>query len=150
MSRESPPSASAPTVADDLRWLPLLDFTNGNGLAATFQFTRQQSMLASSSACVLRLKFTNRSSDALANVGLVKVQLGPGQNLTPFVPISHLGAGGSAETNLHIDFAGSRQPLRFHLASDRGAFPAEIRPPQGELLRPAPLSRAEFAAIRAR
>ena len=145
-----PPPASAPTVADDLRWLPLLDFTNGNGLAATFQFTRQQSMLASSSACVLRLKFTNRSSDALANVGLVKVQLGPGQNLTPFVPISHLGAGGSAETNLHIDFAGSRQPLRFHLASDRGAFPAEIRPPQGELLRPAPLSRAEFAAIRAR
>ena len=27
--------------------------------------------------------------------------------------------------------------------SDRGAFPAEIRPPQGELLRPSPLSRAE-------
>ena len=145
-----PPPASAQRAADDLRWLPLLDFTNGNGLAATFQFTRQPSMLASTSACVLRLKFTNRSSDSLANVGLVKVQLGQSQSLTPFVPISHLGAGGSAETNLHIDFAGSRQPLRFHLASDRGAFPAEIRPPQGELLRPSPLSRAEFAAIRGR
>ena len=72
------------------------------------------------------------------------------QSLTPFVPINHLGAGGSAETNLHIDFAGSRQPLRFHLTSDRGAFPADIRAPQGELLRPSPLSRAEFAAIRGR
>ena len=81
---------------------------------------------------------------------LAKAQLSGGQTIGPFAPVSNLPAGAAAEVHLHVDFAGSRQPVRFHLATERGSFPVEVRPTQGELLVPAPMDGAAFDAARAR
>ena len=145
-------AAAAPQVPPpELRWHPLLDFTNGNGLGAEVLFSRQRSLhVGGEHAIVLRLRLRNSSAQPFASISLAKAQLSGGQTIGPFAPVSNLPAGAAAEVHLHVDFAGSRQPVRFHLATERGSFPVEVRPTQGELLVPAPMDGAAFDAARAR
>ena len=129
----------------------LLDFTNGNGLGAEILFSRQRSLhVGGEHALALRLRLRNSSAQPFASISLAKAQLSGGQTIGPFAPVSNLPAGAAAEVHLHVDFAGSRQPVRFHLATERGSFPVEVRPTQGELLVPAPMDGAAFDAARAR
>lgn len=38
----------------------------------------------------------------------------------------------------------TRAPIRFHLSTDRGSFPVELRSPLGELMRPHPMTIEAF------
>lgn len=86
------------------------------------------------SACLVLIQFENTSSQPFTHISIGKPQIAPEQQLLPFHPISFLAPGSRADAHVAIDLAGSRQPLRFLLATDRGAFAAEIRPPMGEMV----------------
>jgi len=141
-------------------WASLLDFTNGNGLAARYRFLREgtprdQPTLGStvglpSGACHLLIELHNTSALAFTHISVTKPQLGPEQSLHPFSPVSLLPPASHGEVRLSIELAGSKQPVRFHIATDRGVFGVEVKPPMGELLRPARLSLADFETTRTR
>ena len=80
-------AASAPPM-----WNLLLDFTNGNGLAARWRFARDPpsawapalASAASASSRLLLLEFSNNSTMPFTHVSLAKAQLGHEQQMIPF------------------------------------------------------------------
>jgi hypothetical protein len=98
----------------------------------------------------LLFELHNKASIAFTHIALAKPQMSEHQGITPFVPLSYLAPGGRANAHVSLELGGARTPVRFLFATDRGAFPAEIRPLMGEMLRPAPLSAPQFDATRAR
>ena len=139
-------------------WTLLLDFTNGNGLNARWRFARDPpsawpanlQSAATPSSRLLIVEMQNTASEPFASVAFAKVDLGKDQSLVPGQPVTFLQPGNVAYASAVVELAGSRNPLRFHLATDRGSFAVEVQPPQGELLAPKLLSLEAFDALRAR
>ena len=103
------------------------------------------------SAVLLALELRNTSeSIAFTHVSISKPQVGADQALIPFPPVTYLPPMATCVVLLALDLHGSRAPVRFHLSTDKGAFPVEVRPPQGELLAPAPLALEAFETLQAR
>ena len=140
------PSSTTALPSVPPRWTLLLDYTNGNGLNARWRFARDGE--SSSSQQVLLLEFRNHSTLPFTHISLIKAELTPEQKLLPFQPVTYLPPNSSGFAQCAIDLGGSRSPLRFHLATDRGAFAVELRPPQGALLKPMPQSLEAFESLR--
>ena len=139
-------------------WTLLLDYTNGNGLNVRWRFARDPTSAwpatlqaqATPSARLLLLEYHNTSTMPFTQVSIVKPQLGKDQSLTPGPPVTLLPSGSTCVAHAAIELAGLRTPLKLQLATDRGAFPVEVRPPQGELLLPKPITLDAFEALRTR
>jgi len=115
------------------------------------------------SARLLLIEMNNTSSMPFTHIEITKPSLGAidesrlstamtpaEQGILPFNPITHLPAGSSCIAQSALQLGGSRNAVRFHLHTDRGAFPVELRPPMGELVGPAPIEPDAFEKLRSR
>lgn len=127
----------------------LLSKINGNGLSATYRFTRNPH-LYSPSMTNINIIFTNNTGDDISDIRLGKKNLSAGMNVHDFACLSKLPPNCSLPATLGIDFNDSTHPANFEIVSSLGNFNVSIKPTIGELLRPVKMPEGLFIEKQAR
>jgi len=143
--------ANDAAAADNRPRYTVLSAVHGDGLRAEAVFTRAPSTYKQNMNEVL-LYVTNSRSQAMTGIRITHLRLSDDQELIPFPEISTLPPGATEQVTIHADFGGkSKAPLKFSISNDRGAFPASLSAPGGELLVPAPelLEEEKFTKMQA-
>lgn len=133
----------------------LLAPKSGGGLRVTYDFLRTASVYSARMSPV-SLGLTNERADggAISRVRVVPESVSGGGGgdaaVQPFDEIAELGPGAAVEVNVHVDFGGSLDAVRFDIETDRGTFAVQLAPGAGELYRPSLVSHDDFERERAR
>ncbi|XP_031565931.1 AP-3 complex subunit beta-2-like [Actinia tenebrosa] len=123
----------------------LLHRMTGNGLSATYRFTRGP-CIYSTTMIAVELTFTNSSDAAISNIHIGDKKLGAGLKLQEFQEIGTLDRGASISVSIGIDFNDTTQPATFTISTPTRQFPVTIKAPVGELLGGSPMAAKEFLA----
>ncbi|CAG9759558.1 unnamed protein product [Ceutorhynchus assimilis] len=121
----------------------LLSKINGNGLSASYRYTRCPH-LYSPSMTNINVVFTNNTSADITDIRLGKKSLGVGMSMPDFPCIPKLPPNCSLPVTLGIDFNDTSQTANFEIVSSLGNFSVSIKPNVGELLRPVKMPTSMF------
>jgi len=130
--------------AVELPKLLLLSNVSGGGLQVEYRFVRSPSIRGPQYNSI-QLYLSNHLSEPIHSIHIGKTE-GEAE-VVPFSEVSLLQPGASLQSIISVVFPSISQPARFQIVTDRGVFHVALKPQPGELLRPNPLSEAEFDSL---
>ncbi|KXJ22678.1 AP-3 complex subunit beta-2 [Exaiptasia diaphana] len=150
MGNDKPPPL--PTVTNSYsqaKSYELLHRMTGNGLGATYRFTRVPCIYSTSMVSV-EITFTNTSDQPVEGIQISNKNLGSGLKLQEFQEIASLAPGASLSVSIGINFNDTTQPAKFSISTKSRQYPVSIKAPIGELLRSCTMPAKEFMSTQSK